>query len=474
MIKTILLRFRDVVAGIDTIAEHARVLERRGYVWWGWWRKEDESDHARELDEFKAYLGTKHKTVGIFDRSTSRFFSAEAEDFIQEPGRSILSPEPQSTPAYYSVQTVAAWFKFNRINELSHADFVGEFTEPPPGNYTLFPIYSDSEAAAGVPEGGDELQVPGNHIIHISDLHFGSDFGFPTSSQPESYPLLETLVSDIKKKTSGPVGILVVSGDLTTKADGDSLLTDSLAFLRGIVEKLKISTQQVVIVPGNHDIPLRNYEPYGYKHETLMKLLLKEFYGHPVNDFMQLHRFRLPIGRSIEVLTINSVRLRTKSDMNYGYVQWPIYDDFLKKIAADPAALRIAVLHHHLSPAPTEESLDPEYPEAGVSVTLDAGAVTEGLQEHNFRIVLHGHQHVPGIIKIARGRLQDDHFEMTGLEEQLYVVAAGTTGSKRYSPQLRDNSYGILAIEEKLARIQVRRFNSATAPRNHFTAELRI
>src|SRR5262249_48072374 len=154
--------------------------------------------------------------------------------------------------------------------------------------------------------------------------------------------------------------------------------------------------------PGNHDIALKKFRPQDYSHETPFHLFTKEFYGRTML-YPQLRRFTLPSGRALEFLGVNSVRLRHESEKQFGYVQWPLYEDVLRESPRDPDALRIAALHHHLVPALREESIDPGYPDAAVSVTLDAGAVIEGLQTYDFSLVLHGHQHVPAATRITRG-----------------------------------------------------------------------
>lgn len=475
MLRTIILRFRDITDA-DTISAHEEVIREAGYVWWGWWRKADEQGHLSELDQLQVLIRRQAVTIGIFDRSTSRFFRAIARDVLfRSSGDSIQSPEEGRTPSYYRNVPVAAWIKIDTLEKIEREVFCDSFGEVPIGNGTFFPVLSIGVTAVA-PSAfvGEELVVEGNSIVHLSDLHFGADFGFPLKAGPASRPLLDTLVADINRLTGSSVGIVVVSGDFTTRAEGNVLLTDSLSFLKDLASKLRIQPQQVVLVPGNHDIPLREHEPYSYKHETLMKLFMKEFYGKNVEDFMQLHRFRLGGEKSMEILTMNSVRLRTRQDMNYGYIEWPVYEDFLSKHTANPEALRLAVLHHHLIPAPSEECLDPEYPEAGVSMTLDAGLVTEGLQSHGFKLVLHGHQHVPGVTKISRGRLQDDTFEIAGITEGLFVVGGGTTGSKRYSSPFKDNSYGIFTPKGDKFGLTVRRFNPAALPRTHFTATLSL
>ena len=39
--SSIILRFRDLSnpAGTTTIGEHKKLINARGYVWWGWWNK---------------------------------------------------------------------------------------------------------------------------------------------------------------------------------------------------------------------------------------------------------------------------------------------------------------------------------------------------------------------------------------------------------------------------------------------------
>ena len=41
--KTVILRFRDLVTENNvTIARHKDMIDKKGYVWWGWWNKGNE------------------------------------------------------------------------------------------------------------------------------------------------------------------------------------------------------------------------------------------------------------------------------------------------------------------------------------------------------------------------------------------------------------------------------------------------
>ena len=88
----------------------------------------------------------------------------------------------------------------------------------------------------------------------------------------------------------------------------------------------------------------------------------------------------------------------------------------------DRNTVRIAVLHHHLVPAPREEVPTTDYPLASVSVTVDAGAVIAGLQRHHFELALHGHQHVPAATNVSRGVVDDGSHDLSGLSAHLTVL----------------------------------------------------
>jgi hypothetical protein len=82
MPKTALLRFRDHSSDIDTIQEHIKIIDKYKYTWWGWWKKQSEPDHRSDLEELKYHAKKEAITVGLFDRSTDRYFFARATDFI--------------------------------------------------------------------------------------------------------------------------------------------------------------------------------------------------------------------------------------------------------------------------------------------------------------------------------------------------------------------------------------------------------
>jgi hypothetical protein len=315
MPETVLLRFRDHSADIDTIHEHLNIIAQFKYVWWGWWRKESEPDHRRDLEELQYRAWQNSIAIGLFDRSTGRYFVARAADFIRD-GEHRGAPERDRVPAYYANNnTIEAWVKVLSIEPVNPARFVELFGELPTGEHTFFPV---SRGVATLRETRREyVPVGSDFVVHLSDLHFGADYGFPAARRPGAETLIARLQHDLQTLCDGRVGLVVVSGDLTTKADGNALTIEALEFLNAIHRELRVPKEAILVIPGNHDFRLDQYKPTDFLHERLFNMMLREFYGNYDPDD-RFRRFAFPSGRRVEFLLINSVRLRKVEESNYG------------------------------------------------------------------------------------------------------------------------------------------------------------
>jgi 3',5'-cyclic AMP phosphodiesterase CpdA len=489
MIETVCLRFRDIT-GNDTIAEHSHLIQAKGHCWWGWWRKSTELHWYDELTEINSRLETGPLDVGLFDRSEpSRFFRAVATDCRWARDATIPTPEPENTPEYYRVASVAAWFRLTKIEPLSKVQFELQFGPLPLGHLTFFPVRTGDRQLTLVDTNVVpiiETSMRGDTIMHLSDLHCGADFRFKPSLVPAT-DLADLLLNDVKRlgRDEGiKVGLIVVSGDLTTRADPHPLTVNdpkgygpaALTILKRLTDGLGLTETEVVIVPGNHDIPLRDFSPTDYSHENGFKTFLSYFYGRRIAEFMQFFRCRRADDSLVEILTINSAKLRDTALKNFGYVRWAPYDDFLKQIGPSaPKALRVAVLHHHLVPAPRQESPDPAHPEAGMSVTIDTGSVIQGLQSNGFQLALHGHQHVPALTKVARGRRYNGP-NVTGLDTPLHIVSGGSAGAiqQRLNTEISDNSYSLLTLKRDGIAVRVRKYNEGLDPEDYMRTLLAL
>jgi predicted MPP superfamily phosphohydrolase len=477
MLRTVILRFRDFFddPDEDTISKHVEIIERFNYVWWGWWKKEFET--LSILHELSSRIAHQPLEIGLFNSGRRRFYSTLADSCRYNPnvGR-MRSPQREATPSYYRDSEVAAWFRLREIVELSEQQFEQKFGPPPVGEATLVVVNSHEipQDINAQRTGRERITMPGRKIIHISDLHFGTDYAYPFDRSSGGYPLIDLLLMDLEEtKVIDDVGLLVVSGDLTTKAERVPLLDDALSFLEGLTDKLNLELDHVVIAPGNHDIPLYDANPHNYEHEEKFRRALKLFYGKETQLF-RLCSYWHPDNMPLDVLVMNSVKLRSDSDKNYGYLQWTEYDTLLNASPMEPNSLRIAVLHHHLIQSPREEKLTDLEPGAGFSTTLDSGAVIEGLQTHGFQLALHGHQHVPAVTRVSRGRFPDAGEELIGLNDNFYVVAGGSAGARvaRLNDEMRDNTYSILTPRRARTDVLVRRFTPGGVMRRHLSARL--
>lgn len=477
MLATIILRFRDLIA--DTITEHQKMIDQFDYVWWGWWRKPNEPKRLPDLEELQTRVHAEPMEIGLFDRSTQKFYSAIVDNCVFGAAGKVLStPQSESTPAYYRNEKIPAWFRLLHIKKISREVFIQQYSTVPVEDYTFYPVrlHIDTLSTDLPNVVSSVMPLHGNTIVHVSDVHFGTDFGFPPTAGPGSSPLLEVIASDIHRLAGSDIALLVVSGDLTSRGEASHLFNNAKPFLHELRARLGIAPEQVVIVPGNHDICFKEFA-LTYDHETAFNDFLKAFYDSPRKQ-VQLLRYKLPSGRMLELLTMNSVKLRTKETSNYGWVDWRACEEVLATSEVpEPNTLRVAVLHHHLVPVLRDEKLpDPDYSYGSISVTLNAGAIVEGLQSHGFRLVLHGHQHTPAINRISRARFETGTLGLKGIDEPLYVVAGGSAGiaSSLIDGEIRENCYGLIKIGDTHLSVHVRQYSTSGNPRDLFLAQLAL
>jgi predicted MPP superfamily phosphohydrolase/tetratricopeptide (TPR) repeat protein len=89
------------------------------------------------------------------------------------------------------------------------------------------------------------------NIIHLSDLHINNKQDSNCTMIQES---LENDIINIVEKSGLKIDIIVISGDLIDKGDTDAF--QSIAnMISNLLEKLELSKERLLIVPGNHDIP---------------------------------------------------------------------------------------------------------------------------------------------------------------------------------------------------------------------------
>jgi 3',5'-cyclic AMP phosphodiesterase CpdA len=468
MEKKILLRFRDT-SSIDTIAEHIHIVNKNGYVWWGWWKKDSEPQREGLFKELKNEISKF--SFYLFDRSTNRFYYLKIEDIYFQMNEKVHSPERENTPSYYEDSILPLWIKVIKIIEISESSFLKNFNLVPSAlGYTFFTeedIFEEWEIINSI---NQRIKLRSDYILHLSDIHFGVDYGFPFKNSPNKRPLLDIIVDHITNDLKIEIGLLIVSGDITSRGVADHLFNEGVTFLNGICEKLNIEKKAVIIVPGNHDIALADANFIDYSHERMYRLFLKEFYQEE-KELFGLEYFEFPSGKTVDILRIHSVKLRKKEESNYGYVDWYHFKTFLTANKLD-GNLKIAVIHHHLVSTPSEEILDPQYPFGSISVTIDSGRVIQGLQKHGFQIVLNGHQHMPGITKIMRGIVNDNNEMIISDNQFITILSAGSAGVKenRFCEEVKYNTFSLYKVNYDSLEVEVKVYNPSSEPKRHYNS----
>src|SRR4029078_78593 len=183
--------------------------------------------------------------------------------------------------------------------------------------------------------------------------------------------------------------VVVCSGDLTTFGFRHEYLT-----AREYVDR--IDCDALVVVPGNYDSRNGGYvhfeEMFGSRNSVLRK-------------------------GPVSIVAVDS----SEPYLDHGQIGRGRYRWIEEQCTAEPAEMKIFVLHHHLLPVPGTGRER--------NVVYDAGDAIECLQRAGVDLVLSGHKHVP-----YAWRLED-----------LFIVNTGTVSSLR----LRGNTrpcYNIVEI----------------------------
>jgi 3',5'-cyclic AMP phosphodiesterase CpdA len=200
-------------------------------------------------------------------------------------------------------------------------------------------------------------------IVQLSDLHCGTQFFLPN--------LLERAIAEVNGLAPD---VVVVSGDLTTHG-----FKDEYALAKRYLDT--VECESLVVIPGNHDS--RNV---GYVH-------FDELFGER-NSVLRLG--------GVSIVAVDS----TEPDLDNGQIGRGRYR-WIEEQFAEPADMRIFVLHHHLLPVPGTGRER--------NIVNDAGDALEALQRAGVDLVLCGHKHVPYAWQL----------------ESLFIVNAGTVSSSR-------------------------------------------
>lgn len=250
-------------------------------------------------------------------------------------------------------------------------------------------------------------------IAHISDLHFGAH-------EPAVVAALETALTEARPD------LIVVSGDLTQRARRGQF-AEADAFLR----RLETAGFPLIVVPGNHDIPLYN---------VFRRLVA------PLNRYCRtIARGRSTFHRDgeIAVLGLFSAHGLTIKDGRLTHDQTDLIGDAFDGV--EDGVLRLLVTHHPLVPLPGDAEGEVNRALRGATRALKA------VKAAHVHLLMAGHHHAAAV-EIGGPQKSTD--------PQVMVVQAGTATS--YRRRGTPNSFNLLRIEP--GRLEVDEMDADNGP----------
>ncbi len=246
-------------------------------------------------------------------------------------------------------------------------------------------------------------------IAQISDLHFGAH-------EPAVVAHLHAALSAIRPD------LIVVSGDLTQRAH-----RSQFAEAAGFLEQLEAENFPLIVVPGNHDVPM---------HKPVSRLLwpLRRY-----TRYIARGRSCWYADREIAVLGLASAHGLTVKDGRLTRIQIRSIADCFA--AAPASATRVLVTHHPLVALPGEEPGEIEPALRGARRALKA------VEMADVQLVLAGHHHTHSV---AIGATASSAALSVG--PKVTVVQAGTATSwrRRGTP----NSFNLIRLDRTNASIE--------------------
>ena len=243
-------------------------------------------------------------------------------------------------------------------------------------------------------------------LLHVSDLHAG------THEESETGNALARLVERTDPQ------LVVAAGDLTHR--GRRAQHERAANL------LRSLGPPVLAVPGNHDVP------YTFPARIL----------RPWAEFERVWETTEPVAElpGLHVVGLNSVRpLRQQG----GALSTAQLKDAAERLAeAEPGALRVAVLHHHLVGAPWRA--------ARKRPVSHRNRVLRALVEAGADLILAGHIHQSAVS-------ERHEFEVVGEEARTSVVVVAP-GLGRPRPRRLGEARGLHLVEADDRWIAVRTY----------------
>lgn len=326
------------------------------------------------------------------------------------------------------------------------------------------PRLSISASAQSPKHPSGQTPVSRSHVLHLSDLHF--------SSPEQAIAWQSQLASDLKHELGvSSLSALVVSGDIANTAEPAQYETAS-RFLQELGGEFGLTPQQIVLVPGNHDvgwkqskrayIPMRRDDHEGPLDPTThisdgryIELRDDSSYKLRFESFAKFYEAVRTEDYPLEYSDQATIHHFPEQDLLFVGMNsaWHIDHHFKERVGLHPGAVsralsqirttpdyatcvKFAVFHH-----PPEQFQE--------SAGFDA-SVLEQLVQAGFQFVMHGHIHA------AKNDLF--RYDRSVAGRKLEILGAGTFGAPTH--ELRHGypfQYQLLDITSRTLTVHTRR-----------------
>lgn len=262
----------------------------------------------------------------------------------------------------------------------------------------------------------EPVKCNSNLALHITDPHFtkGEKFRLQhvwrleSETDNDERPVLtasslaDALFRALKGRT---IGLIVVTGDLTFVGSQEEY-EEAHTFFTRLLGLFNLSSDHLVIIPGNHDIQWGTEDVYDdaavvkaapTKAKENYRKFYREFFHHEPSAYLAMgRRFLLPSGLTLEICALNSSSLNTGKNFlaGMGRIEPESFAEVKNGLGwanERTLALRILAVHHHL--ALTENLEESSGYSHGFGIAVDAVKIQRLAAAHGVQLALHGHKH---------------------------------------------------------------------------------
>jgi len=457
----------------DTIQSHKIISLRNGGVWWGWWKKSFENHNLCKV--FTTLEESLPSDVALVNRRSDEYHEARCEDIYYDSAfRETLSPDVSLTPDYYQEKSLFLWLYFTSFRKIDSNELNDKYGVIPKIERTLYLLASEDGGFEKLepkkPPIEEIVEVDSDLILHLSDLHFGSDCVYPHGKgelpQTTQFNVLERICSFFDTYFDSDPGIVVISGDFVDSHEEDAF-DFAKTFIDELLQAFNLNRNHLVIIPGNHDFELGDHDPYAYTHEHAYR----DFISDLIGDGSQLERvkqFVMPCGLHPVFGELNSARIHNRDYRRYAWLGRPRFVPVLNQMSEaasdteEPSTL-IPVVHHHIVTTearatikPSSDDEDSMDEDSMMGLIRDAGDFIEKCTEDDIDIILHGHKHNPFVAKYLRASIFSNYWEFPC--NVPIIIGAGSLTSSVRTPTF-GNSFNIYELSNNEIRVVCTKFS---------------